>query len=149
MEQHRQIDDILELIPEEHWTSEQEEFHYTVYHFPDRLPLYKFKREPTYLEELDWDRKFAIWLDNGNLICIGNNAFMQYWGQNLSLRMHHVGKCKLLECTIYGMTDAAVAETATFFCSLTKLVSSYALMKRIRGCTLILKLFNPNSWLAF
>ncbi len=86
--------DLLKLIPENKTWGRVlvRDFRRAVY--PLKLPLYKLRREPSRLDEIDWKKygEFGFFTIEGK----------DYW------RM----------CMIYGETDAAIAETATFFWSL-------------------------------
>ena len=58
-----------------------------------------------------------IWRTNETIICLGNSSYDQYWERNLSFTFYDEGKGEL-HCTIFGKSDAAIAETATFVWSL-------------------------------
>lgn len=117
MKQMKKDEPLLELIPKERLSAKQKAFR------PDKrkdtLPMYRLLREPTHLDEFDWKkhRNIAIWRENRTLICIGHSARRQSGERRVSFTICHDGKYTL-ECTIYGKKDSAVAETATFFCSL-------------------------------
>jgi hypothetical protein len=57
----------------------------------------------------------TIWCDNDTVICI--DADDSYGEQRLFFTLTNVGNYDL-HCAIYGKTDAAIAETVTFFWSL-------------------------------
>lgn len=85
------------------------------YSLRNHLPLYKILREPTHLNEFDWKKygNFAIWRDNGSILVIAHHDFQPFWKRNVFFTFDDV-----LYGAIYGETDAAIAETATFFWSL-------------------------------
>jgi hypothetical protein len=81
--------------------------------------MYKLLREPTSLDEFDWKklRRIAIWRENGTVIIICQNWVDSFWERHLCLVLENVCE-KNFHCTIYGETDAAIAETFAFFGSL-------------------------------
>ena len=85
MEQHPSGDDLLELIPKERLPSTLESFGLAERR-DDKIPLYKLVREPSNLNEIDWENhhRFAILRDNGTIICIANNSYT-WCSERLSL----------------------------------------------------------------
>ena len=111
------IDHLLERIPAEQMSIEQKSFKAA---FANQvLPWYKLLREPTHFEDFDWDRdmyedrSIAIWRDNETMIC--TDISYHYLEKNV---LCSVGGDFRKYFMIYGKTDAAIAETATFFWSL-------------------------------
>jgi hypothetical protein len=108
----------LERIPDEELSSEQKAFQ------PVRervkLPMYKLLREPSSLDDFDWDefQDIVIWCSNRTSICISKSAYTRFREHIVSFTLHNVGKFKELICCIYGESDNAISETVTFFCSL-------------------------------
>ncbi|GAX17713.1 hypothetical protein FisN_10Lu431 [Fistulifera solaris] len=81
------------------------------------LPIYIFTREPKHLDTSKWAKcdNFAIWRDNGTLICVSDEATVEYRHRRVCLRL--IDKYDLF-VAIYGKTDVAIAETLTFLGSL-------------------------------
>lgn len=81
--------------------------------------IYKLLREPSALDDIivDWkkqDCSISIWRDNGTFMCVGGGSgrvFRERYVSFLMIPLFDKG-------SIYGKTDAAIAETATFFWSL-------------------------------
>ncbi|GAX14188.1 hypothetical protein FisN_20Hu189 [Fistulifera solaris] len=112
--------DLLKLIPENKTWGRVlvRDFRRAVY--PLKLPLYKLRREPSRLDEIDWKKygEFGIWRDNRTVIRFADcdDNFEACWGRYFFFTIE--GKDYWRMCMIYGETDAAIAETATFFWSL-------------------------------
>ena len=115
-EQPRVMDDILELIPNDQLSFEQKAFIPSKY--SDHLPFYRFRREPSSLLDIDWEKhaELTIWRDNKTLICISKEPRSQFDERYLFFTIFDEDKA--LECATYGKDDASIAETVTFFCSL-------------------------------
>ena len=86
----------------------------------DELSMYKMLREPTRLDEFDWDEYhgIAIWREKGSLIFISHEDFESFWARNIRFTLNEVSD-HCLCCAIYGENDVAFADTAKFFLSLT------------------------------
>jgi hypothetical protein len=110
--------DFLELIPDEELSSEQKDSH-TV-RGRDKLPMYKLLREPSSLDDFDWNilQGITIWCSNRTVICVSESAYSRFREHFVYFTLHNVGRYKELKCSIYGENDEAVAETVTFFWSL-------------------------------
>ena len=120
MEHHQQQNGLLELIPDEQLSSQQKAFHSVKRRQGRDFPhLYKLLREPGNLEDIEKesDHQIAIWCDNETVICIGENSYWVYKEKHVSFKIRDASKQEL-DCTIYGMTDAAIAETLTLFLTL-------------------------------
>ncbi|GAX25837.1 hypothetical protein FisN_6Hu125 [Fistulifera solaris] len=108
-------DDLLELIPQEQLSVEQQAFQQVNPNY--NVPVYRFLREPRRID--DFDNKdyhhIALWRENGTMVCMDRTRALY-----LDKHVHfEVGVGSFSRCfTIYGKTDAAIAETATFFWSL-------------------------------
>jgi hypothetical protein len=70
-------DPLLKLIPLKKLSPEQKSFR------PERnqaaLPICTFTREPKHLDTSKWAKcdDFAIWRDNGTLICVSDQAHVE------------------------------------------------------------------------
>ena len=121
MNPQRKKDDILELIPNDKLSAEQKAFRLN--EGEEGFPIYKMLREPSCINDFDLEKesKISIRLDNGTLICIGSMAFAQYDERKLYFWIYdYSNEGNDSTCyTIYGKTDAVIAETAIFFWSLT------------------------------
>ncbi|GAX19224.1 hypothetical protein FisN_4Lh191 [Fistulifera solaris] len=107
----RRRDPYLQLVRRDRMTPRQQAL--VPAHLPRSLTLYEFRQEPTRLDDIDWQEygSIAIWRSNGSVIFIKDRCFQR--------RRHVVFLFSdRLGGTIYGETDAAIAETATFFLSL-------------------------------
>ncbi|GAX24818.1 hypothetical protein FisN_18Lh099 [Fistulifera solaris] len=87
--------------------------------------MYKLRREPTQWNDFGWivfQKTIAIWRDNGTLICNTNITSSLFWAFRFQERSFsftiYDGYGDGFDFKIYGKTDAAIAETATFFLSL-------------------------------
>lgn len=115
---------LLKAISEECRSPQQRAFEMTY----RGLPLYKLTREPTHLDDFDWitHSQLLLWRENETLLYIHNGrtrsySYRHYFpNKNVQFRLHHGSRNerRRLQCTIYGNTDAAIVETATFFWSL-------------------------------
>ena len=116
---------LLECIPDKELSSEQRAFQRNRRASP--FPMYRLLREPTRLD--DFVRKTdnngsCIWRENETIICIGLSAYMQYDERNVCCEIiieNGDDEESRRTFAIYGKTDMAIAETATFFWSLTHL----------------------------
>ncbi|GAX24816.1 hypothetical protein FisN_18Lh101 [Fistulifera solaris] len=116
---------LLELIPVDQLSEEQKAFRPSN---EERIPLYRMRRDPTVWGDLFDDSAFfnhdlAIWRENGTLLCIEDNHFWRPNGfreQYISFSLYEGYEIGIhgTYCNIYGKTDAAIAETATFLWSL-------------------------------
>ncbi|GAX17683.1 hypothetical protein FisN_10Lh376 [Fistulifera solaris] len=108
---------VLEHIPEERQSAAQKAFRPRS--FGSRLEMYRFVKDPSDLIGFEWVNKMhvAIWRDNGTLICLGGAGFEAYWDRKVDYIFEKAGVYHF-EGSIYGKTDAAIAETATWFWSL-------------------------------
>ena len=85
------------------------------------VPVYQFVHEPTHLEELDWGafETLFIWRDNQTVIWLSKNDSLTNFPQrNASFVLYLHDNEYIFQCAIYGITDAAIAETVTFCWSL-------------------------------
>ena len=115
MDPRRKKEDILQLIPRDRLSARQKALR------PDvkDISMYQLRHEPTHLEEFDWfaRRRVMIWRDNGTVIDVGGSYHKPSRGRKARFAIEKNGIYRL-DCTIYGETDAAMADTVTFFCSL-------------------------------
>ncbi|GAX17706.1 hypothetical protein FisN_10Lu425 [Fistulifera solaris] len=112
MEQHNNNEDYI-LERSVHKIS------FTLTLFDEHLPLYRFRREPKRLDEIDW-RKYdtiSIWRENETLICVSTCAFDKYYAPNICFTLENVGSYTL-QCAIYRRKYENLRDTATFFWSL-------------------------------
>ncbi|GAX17671.1 hypothetical protein FisN_10Lu388 [Fistulifera solaris] len=125
MNQHQPL---LQVIPEKEQSAIRKAFQ-TNNTFADSFLLCQLSWEPTRLDDFSWKSygPVAICRDNKTLICIScyygrwNTAvfpFMAYLRRNLCFTIDRDDHQYQLRCAIYGDTDAAIAETATWFLSL-------------------------------
>jgi hypothetical protein len=79
--------------------------------------LYQLLYEPKHIDELEWRERHTImiWRENETILCLGIPDFNKY-PRRFSF-MESVRNYQLY-VTIYGDSDAAIAETATFFLTL-------------------------------
>ena len=114
MEQQKK-DELLQLIPPERLSSQQNAFRPGKY--ATKLSMYTFLREPSNL--VDWKKygSIEIWQGNGTIFRLCGIAYSPHYEEQIVCFTLN-GEYKL-ECVIYGKTDAAIAETLTFFLSLT------------------------------
>ena len=128
MEQPSTTEDILELIPKDNLSQEQKDRGLDV--LAEKLPIYKFSREPIHLDDIDWKKHktIAIWRENDTVIHVCDGLGMKFVSKerSFSFDLCHVGERYALQCAIYGKTDAAIAETATFFWCLKHPGQAYA-----------------------
>lgn len=109
----------LELIPPDQLSAQQKALLQPSDPQRKPLPLYRLLREPTYLQDIDWYqyRDFCIYRENGTTISLCHDRdFYPPTRRSLSFWLHEDGL--YLSCIIVGTTDAAVAETATYFWSI-------------------------------
>ena len=120
MEETQTNELLLKLIPEERLSPAQRSFERSP--FQDVFPMYSLLREPTNLDEFDWKKKqngIEIWRENSEtILSIGLVSVAQYEERHLNFALQNVSGGVELNCVIYGKTDAAIAETFAFFCSL-------------------------------
>ncbi len=98
------------------------------------LPLYALRREPTNLEDIDWDEfggnSMSIWRNNHTIICVTLFVNMlEYKNHSVCFDIHRGIDEKHLLCVIFGESHDAVAETATFFWSLKQKGSKTGLLR--------------------
>ncbi|GAX17685.1 hypothetical protein FisN_10Lh383 [Fistulifera solaris] len=114
---------LLQIIPQDALSPEQRAFCRN----PDiDLPLYRLLREPTHLDDFDWENEYdrAIWRDNQTIIYLSFSTIRKYderrpfREKSVSFVINCGNKYILSFGMIYGKSDAAIAETATFFWSL-------------------------------
>jgi hypothetical protein len=108
---------VLERITEERQSAAQKAFRPRS--FGSKLKMYRFVRDPTDLIGFDWKkyRNVAVWRDNETLICLGGAGFTAYLDRKVDYTFSKAGDYHF-KGSIYGKTDAAIAETATWFWSL-------------------------------
>lgn len=109
---------VLERIPQEQLTARQTAL------LPIQMggvfiPIYRFLRDPTHLEELDWKsfEKLYIWRENQTVICLSNHTLASYPLRHVSFVLYH-NQQYLFKGAIYGLSDDTIAETVTFFWSI-------------------------------
>jgi hypothetical protein len=114
--------DLLKPIPKKEFTLRQKELLGSDEEL-EFFDLYELRREPTRLDEFDWDtyRYTAIWRENETVILCTDNMedfdlYMHCWTRFLFFTIQD--DCEKMCFVIDGKTDAAVAETITFFWSL-------------------------------
>ncbi|GAX17698.1 hypothetical protein FisN_10Lu417 [Fistulifera solaris] len=117
--------EILEFIPSDKVPEQLEAFRLFVHRREEDVPLYKFLREPTHLHDVDWENygNLCIWRDNETVVCVGSRLYGQYEERNVAFAISRSGEApKNLFFTVYGRDNKAIAETATLFCSLKRVV---------------------------
>jgi hypothetical protein len=120
-------DSMLELIPESQMSARQKAFRVESYTGADRyLPMYKLLLEPSHLEDINWEfyGELSIWRENGTVI---STSTLNLNHQFVTFYIKRAGR-KTLNCSIFGHTDDAVAETVTFFWSLKQSESTASLL---------------------
>jgi hypothetical protein len=117
MEKNKNDDLLFASIETEHYTPEQRAFRLP--YWAETLPMVKLLREPIDLQELDLGDAYTltIWRNNGTILCVGSDAHQEYQERCVTFFLDKVGPTKA-NCAIYGKTDGAIAETATWFWSL-------------------------------
>ncbi|GAX18851.1 hypothetical protein FisN_26Hh153 [Fistulifera solaris] len=115
---------MLEIIPFDELSPEQASFRPMSFLRHDSLFFFRMLKEPRCLHDIDWElyrrKNITIWRENGTLISVGPSAHLLYEERNVCFEIRSSDIQKTLQCAIYGKTDAAVAETATFFWSLSQ-----------------------------
>ncbi len=114
---------LFELIPPDEMSPEQRAFRRNP---ESNLPLYRLLREPTDLNEFDWEKddSILIWRDNQTILCLSIAMNMVHYRcrpfqeKSASFIIHGGNKHLFLLGWIYGKSDAAIAGTAAFFWSL-------------------------------
>ncbi|GAX22697.1 hypothetical protein FisN_4Hh191 [Fistulifera solaris] len=110
----RTTDPYLQIVRRDRMTPRQQAL--VPAHLPRSLTLYEFRQDPTRLDDINWQEygSIAIWSSNGSVIfIIEDQYFKPFWGRHVLFLLSD-----RLRGSIYGETDAAIAETATFFWSL-------------------------------
>lgn len=127
------------------------------------LPMYRLLREPSQLHKIiNWKKysKMSIWRDNGTLICLLSckdtyrAIFLEERRRYVSFLIYDQIGTLRLHGAIYGDTNTAIAETATFFWSLHQtenekdilLIGSDVASYQFHVNHLTLAPFSPNSW---
>ncbi len=114
---------LFELIPQNEMSPEQRAFRRN----PDiDVPLYRLLREPTHLNEFDLEQNcdIAIWRENHTIIYLSYSPLHDYNEENPFLErtvsFAILGRASFIYLygSIHGKSDAAIAETITFFWSL-------------------------------
>ncbi len=110
---------LLELIPDEELSSRQKALRPTK--FRGVLPMHRWLREPTHLDDIDWEacKDISIWCENETVIGLHKaGAFIA--DHTACFMISHTGNLKkyFLECVIYGESEARIVETVTFLWSL-------------------------------
>lgn len=110
--------DVMERIPPQQLSRRQKAL-LPIQYGAVHVPICQFRREPTHLEELDWENypQVFIWRENQTVVCLSDNMLPNYPQKNVFFLMCHDGR-HMRKGAIYGITDAAIAETAAFFWSL-------------------------------
>ncbi|GAX17694.1 hypothetical protein FisN_10Lu414 [Fistulifera solaris] len=122
MEEKKAVDDaFFELIPPEEFSAEQKGF--SVGRFYGNLSLHRFLREPAYFDDVEWKSydNISVWRANETILSIGRTAYGQYDERRLCFNIYdddEVSHEDKLKFAIFGKTDKAIAETATWFLSL-------------------------------
>ncbi|GAX17709.1 hypothetical protein FisN_10Lu427 [Fistulifera solaris] len=107
---------LWELIPGEQLTRRQQRLRHELFGKP--LELYRFRQDPSHLNEIEVEANSGIMIlrTNRTIIFVGRTRplsterraiFFTLWLEKFPLN-----------CAIYGKTDVAIAETATWFWSL-------------------------------
>jgi hypothetical protein len=94
---------LLQLIPNERLSTEQKSFR----PIEESFPVYELLREPTHLGDLNLKNEC-----NATILSIGVVASPQYEERYLRFMLKDSSAVMELYCTIYGKSDAAIAETA-------------------------------------
>ncbi len=109
--------DILEHLPNAQLSECQKALRVTMRVGMGRyMPMYQLLREPTRLEDLDCDHYYevSIWRNNQTLLCVSPDMTeARYQHRFVCFDIDRVGQ-STLQCAIFGQTDEAIAETATW-----------------------------------
>ncbi|GAX14888.1 hypothetical protein FisN_29Lh104 [Fistulifera solaris] len=84
------------------------------------MPMYRFRRDPSHLNEIDWEKyhNTFLWRDNKTIIHMSESGeFFIVPQKRVSFYILRQDK-EMLRCAVYGKTDAAIAETISFLWSL-------------------------------
>lgn len=119
---------MLELVPPRRRSSKQKALLQVGSAAANDYPMYRLLQEPSSLDEvLVWDIRqtshYTLWREkNQTLICLGDMDLIRYRGKHVFFTIcYHKGRRQKLDCAIYGKTDAAIAETASFLWALQSL----------------------------
>ncbi|GAX26673.1 hypothetical protein FisN_2Hu387 [Fistulifera solaris] len=117
---------LLELISKENMTPRQKALLPAIYR--GRLPMYRLLREPTHLDEFDWEnnQNAMLWFENGSLLCWYRAAsFFEEHDYCFMISDADESSHKFfLECAVHGESEAKILETVTFLWSLQQLEGS-------------------------
>jgi hypothetical protein len=119
----RAEDDFLELIPKRRLSYQQIALRPRRWRRKN-MPTYRFRRDPSHLNEIDWKkyRNTFLWRDNKTIIHVGD--FDEYFitpKKHISFYILY-GNKEVMRCAVYGKTDVAVAETISSLWSLRAVV---------------------------
>ncbi len=103
---------LLQRIPKEQLSSQQKALRKK-----SSPPLHTLFREPSSLTEFDSKTQLAIWRDNGTILVWNCDDENEELFRGRYLHFSFEGMIDV-DCTIYGETDDAIAETFTYFVSL-------------------------------
>ncbi|GAX17697.1 hypothetical protein FisN_10Lu415 [Fistulifera solaris] len=111
---------LLQLIPRNRMSSRQKALLLAENDGDSSPPLYGFLGEPTDLQQMQCKNFLGscIWRENGSIIYFNNHHCEPFLERYLLLLLSNHDQKDHLYCAVYGETDAAIAETATFFLSL-------------------------------
>jgi hypothetical protein len=84
------------------------------------VPMHRLLRQPEHLEEFDWEtnRDKIICCDNHTVICVCDNTDSHFEEVRYAKFIMKKFSGHYLRGAIFGKTDAAIAETTTWFWSL-------------------------------
>lgn len=119
MEPRKKDGPLLELIPKGQLSARQKALLPAKYR--GRLPMHRWLREPTHLDDIDWESygNVAIWFDNGTIMCL-YRAGTFHEEHSACFMISHVDDLDkyFLECVIHGETEASIVETVAFLWTL-------------------------------
>ena len=107
--------DLLKFVSIGKQSAEQKQFRYV----KAKGYLHKLTRDPAHLDEFDWQQMrgyLAMWRKNGTILCVSQFMVRRGPDKHVHFTLDCGGITYLFE--IYGQSNAAIAETATFFWSL-------------------------------
>jgi hypothetical protein len=120
---------LLELIPKEQMTPRQQALLPAIY--GGRLPMYKLLREPSHLDDFDWEKNqnAIVWFENETMFCF-YKAGSFFEEHNFCFVISHSDDLKkyFLESAVHGESQTNILETITFLWSLPQLKGSKTIL---------------------
>ena len=118
MEEQKENEALLQLIPTKRLSSQQKAFKKAtkgLFHF------YRLTREPTHFDEFDLELFqtkpiVAIWRENETVTFVTRKRSTPHAQKHVYFELYH--RDQRYQCAIFGENNSVIAETVTFFWSL-------------------------------